>query len=84
VAPSVSELDGWPACAPVNASPPRLPTSAHDSGSRWYAAPFLYGSFIRDSLPALAGAFVVSPDSPRGQNGGRTIEDGRPEAMEGK
>jgi hypothetical protein len=37
---------------------------AHDSGSRWYATPFLYGSFIRYSLPALTGAFKVSPQFP--------------------
>ena len=60
----ISELDGWPACAPVNASPRRLPVSAHDSGSRWFATPFLYGSFIRYSLPALTGAFMASPEFP--------------------
>jgi hypothetical protein len=58
----ISELHGWPACAPVNASPPRLPASAHDSGSRWLAIPFLCGSCIRYSLPALTGAFMASPE----------------------
>ena len=58
----ISELDGWPACAPVNASPTRLPAPAHDSGSRWFAIPFSCGSFIRYSLPALTGAFMVSPE----------------------
>jgi hypothetical protein len=38
-----------------------LPASAHDSGSRWFALPFLCGSFIRYSLPALTGAFKASP-----------------------
>ena len=28
----ISELNGWPACAPVNASPAMLPWPAHDSG----------------------------------------------------
>jgi len=63
VAPAVSQLDGWPACAPVHASPTLLPTSAHDSGSRWFATGFLYGSFLRYSLPALTGAFGLSPIS---------------------
>jgi hypothetical protein len=61
VAPSVSELDGWPACAPVNASPTRLPASAHDSGSRWFAIPFSCGSFIRYSLPAFDRRFQGVP-----------------------
>ena len=29
----ISQLNGWPACAPVNASPVALPTPKHDSGS---------------------------------------------------
>ena len=58
----ISELDGWPACAPVNASPTRLPASAHDSGSRWFAIPFLCGSFVHGSLPAWTGVFMVSPE----------------------
>ncbi|HZU34486.1 MAG TPA: sigma factor [Gemmataceae bacterium] len=29
----ISQLDGWPACAPVNASPPASRPSTHDSGS---------------------------------------------------
>src|SRR5262249_47055642 len=33
----ISQLDGWPACAPVNASPPALRPSTHDSGSGWLA-----------------------------------------------
>jgi len=55
----ISELNGWPACALVNASPVMLPWLAHDSGSGWVASPFPYGSFIRYSLPALTGAFDV-------------------------
>jgi len=54
----ISELDGWPACAPVNASPAMLPPPAHDSGSGWVASPFLYGSFIRNSPPVYPGAFA--------------------------
>ncbi len=53
----ISELNGWPACAPVNASPAMLPPPAHDSGLERFATPFLCGSFIRDSSPALIGAF---------------------------
>jgi hypothetical protein len=53
----IRESDAWPACAPVKASPTRLPVSAHDSGSRWFAVPFLCGSCIRYSLLALNGTF---------------------------
>ena len=52
----ISELNGWPACAPVNASPTVSPPPAHDSGSGWIAGPFPCGSFIRDSLPVYPGA----------------------------
>src|SRR5262245_49972686 len=47
----ISQLDGWPACAPVNASPPALRPSTHDSGSGWLARPFPCDSFIHDSSP---------------------------------
>ncbi len=53
----ISELNGWPTCALVNASPAVLPWLAHDSGLEWFANPFPCGSFIRDSLPVLTGAF---------------------------
>ncbi len=53
----ISELNGWPACALVNASPVMLPWPAHDSGPGRVASPFPYGSFIRYSLPVLTGAF---------------------------
>ena len=49
----ISELDGWPTCTPVNASPAMLPPPAHDSGPGWVAGPFLYGSFIRYSMPVV-------------------------------
>ena len=55
----ISELNGWPACALVNASPAVLPWLAHDSGPGRVASPFPYGSFIRYSLPVLTGAFDV-------------------------
>ncbi len=65
----ISELDGWPACAPVNASPATLPPPAHDSGLERFATPFLCGSFIRYSMPVLPGAFRLSPflPPPRGR-----------------
>ena len=47
----ISQLDGWPACAPVNASPAALRPPPHDSGSGWLAGPSPYDSFIRYSLP---------------------------------
>ncbi len=47
----ISQLNGWPVCAPVNASPPALRPPAHDSGSGWLAVPSLCDSFIRYSLP---------------------------------
>jgi hypothetical protein len=55
----ISQLDGWPACAPVNASPPALRPSTHDSGSGWLAGPFPCDSCIHDSLPVLTGALSV-------------------------
>ena len=56
----ISELNTWPACAPVNASPAMLPPPAHDSEPGWVAGPFLYGSFIRYSMPVYPGAFSAS------------------------
>jgi len=37
----ISQLNALPACAPVNASPVALRRHAHDSGSGWFATPFL-------------------------------------------
>src|SRR5208337_1556457 len=59
----ISELNGWPACALVNATPAMLPPLAHDSGLEWFATPFPYGSFIRYSMPVLTGAFPDPLDS---------------------
>jgi hypothetical protein len=47
----ISQLDGWPACAPVNASPPASRPSTHDWGSGWLAGPFPCDSYIHDSSP---------------------------------
>src|SRR5487761_534433 len=52
----ISQLDTQPACAPVNASRPILRLATHDSGSGWLATPFLYGSYIHDSMPVYPGA----------------------------
>ena len=52
----ISQLNGWPACAPVNASPPALRPSTHDSGSGWLAEPFPCDSCIHNSLPVCPGA----------------------------
>jgi hypothetical protein len=46
-----SQLNGWPACAPDNNSPPALQPSTHDSGSGWLAGPSRCDPFIHDSLP---------------------------------
>ena len=58
---TISGLNTWPTCAPVNASPAPLRLPAHDSGSEWVATPSLYGSFIRYSKPVLTGAFLPTP-----------------------
>jgi hypothetical protein len=52
----ISQLDTLPACAPVNASMAALRLAMHDSGSGWFATPFLYDSFIHDSTPVYPGA----------------------------
>ena len=52
----ISQLNTRPTCAPVNASPPALRLQTHDSGSGWFATPFLCDSFIHDSTPVYPGA----------------------------
>ena len=52
----ISQLNTLPACAPVNASPPASRLATHDSGSGWFATPFLYDSFIHYSTPVYPGA----------------------------
>ncbi len=56
----LSELNSWPVCTPVNASPGMLPPPAHDSGPEWLAKPSLYDSFIRYSMPVYPGTFSLS------------------------
>src|SRR5262249_11356501 len=56
----ISELNGWPACTPVNASPATLRPPAHDSGPGWVASPFLYGSCIRYYSPVYPALSKVS------------------------
>ena len=51
----ISQLNTQPACAPVNPSPMASRPSTHDSGSGWFAIPFLYDSFIRYSTPVYPG-----------------------------
>jgi hypothetical protein len=50
----ISQLNTLPACAPVNASMAASRLATHDSGSGWFATPFLYDSFIHDSTPVLS------------------------------
>ena len=52
----ISQLNTRPTCAPVNASPPALRLQTHDSGSGWFATPFLCDSFIHNSTPVYPGA----------------------------
>src|SRR5208283_5479562 len=51
----------YPACAPVNASPAALRLHSHDSGSGWFAIPFLWDSFLPCSMPVYPGALGVVP-----------------------
>jgi len=50
---SLSQLNGWPARSPVNASltPSRMP--AHDLGSLWFARPSVQRTCTTYSLPVL-------------------------------
>ena len=52
----ISQLNTLPACAPVNASMAASRLATHDSGSGWFATPFLYDSFIHNSTPVYPGA----------------------------
>jgi hypothetical protein len=52
----ISQLNTLPACAPVNASMAASRLTTHDSGSGWFATPFLYDSFIHNSTPVYPGA----------------------------
>jgi len=57
----ISQLNTQPACAPVNASLPALRLQTHDSGSGWFATPFLCDSFIHNSTPLYPGALRTLP-----------------------
>ena len=52
----ISQLNTLPAYAPVNASMAASRLATHDSGSGWFATPFLYDSFIHNSTPVYPGA----------------------------
>src|SRR5215510_15792463 len=52
----ISQLNTRPACAPVNASMAASRLATHDSGSGWFATPFLCDSFIHNSTPVYPGA----------------------------
>ena len=58
---SISQLNTWPVCTPVNASSVTSRAPTHDSGPVWLARPSLYGSFIHNSLPVLTGTLSVRP-----------------------
>jgi len=53
----ISELDNRPACTPTNASAATSRSPPHSSGPGWFARPFPYDSFIRNSMPVYPGAF---------------------------
>jgi hypothetical protein len=53
----ISELNGWPARTPTDASPATLPPPAHGLGPWWLATPSMSGSFIPCSMPVYPGAF---------------------------
>ena len=46
------------------ASPATSRSPAPDSGPRWFATPFLYGSLIRYSMPVHPGAFTYPVFAP--------------------
>ena len=52
----ISQLNTLPACAPVNASVVALRLATHDSGSGWFAKPFLCDFSIHYSTPVYPGA----------------------------
>ena len=55
----ISQLNTRPACAPVNASMAASRLATHDSGSGWFATPFLCDSFIHNSTPVYPGALRI-------------------------
>ena len=72
-----SRLDTRPARTPVNASPPPLRATMHDSGPPWVAIPSTYDSSIHNTLPVFAGAQEVQNDTQRAV-GARGVSTGEP------
>ena len=58
----ISQFNTQAACAPVNASMGATRLATHDSGSRWFATPFLCDSFIHHSTPVYPGALRGLPE----------------------
>ena len=50
----ISQLNALPACAPASASMAASRLATHDSGSGWFAKPFLHDSSIHYSTPVLS------------------------------
>src|SRR5271170_2295322 len=76
----ISQLNTRPACAPVNASMAASRLATHDSGSGWFATPFLCDSFIHDSTPVYPGALrtlLVAIGKPFGPAAEWLCGDGR-------
>ncbi len=59
----ISQINTQPAGAPVNASMAALRLATHDSGSGWFATPFLCDSFIHYSTPVYPGALSIMLDA---------------------
>jgi hypothetical protein len=55
----ISQINTLPACAPVNTSMAASRLAMHDSGSGWFAKPFLYDSSIDCSRPVYPGDFRI-------------------------
>jgi hypothetical protein len=63
----ISQLDTLPALPPVNASMAALRLATHDSRPGRLATPFLYDSFIHNSMPVYPGALsILLEDKKRG------------------
>jgi hypothetical protein len=73
--PMISRLNTSPARTPVNASPPSLRTTTHDSGPSWVATPSTYGSCTHSSMPVSRRTKqpITSTD---GRLAGRTTRPG--------
>jgi len=60
----ISELNGWPACSPVNAYGTPLRTHRHDSGPWWVATAFHVRRFHPLLHAGLSRRFFLTPISP--------------------